>query len=59
MEISVLDLKKILHELMWGKAAEKGRMVPFIPLLLLSSALSQTETILLTCKRDEGIYLLM
>lgn len=33
-EISALDLKKILHELMRGKAAEKGRMIPFIPLLL-------------------------
>lgn len=32
-EISALDLKRILHELMRGKAAEKGRMIPFIPLL--------------------------
>lgn len=34
VEISALDLKKISHELMRGKAAEKGRMVSFIQLLL-------------------------
>lgn len=56
-EISTLDLKKILHELMRGKAAEKGKW----SLLFnsLSSALSQAKTILFTCKRDAGMYLFM
>lgn len=44
-EISTLDLKKILHELMRGKAAEKGRMVAFIQLSEFSFVTGKNYTL--------------